>query len=95
MNPAARVQRSAMIADLEMVVENLRELKAKGLAAAPQPGGDPMREGKWEGQFLMLLGVLRDELEPMLEAWKDGGQFSRKGEEIIANSETYEIEETI
>lgn len=77
-------QRDAFIADLEMVVSNLRDLQTKGLAACPAPGGDPRREGKWEGSYLMLMGILRDELEPMLAAWKDGDQFSRAGEEIAA-----------
>lgn len=81
-----RLQRDAFVADLEMVVANLRDLQAKGRAACPEPGGDPRREGKWEGSYLMLMGILRDELEPMLEAWKEGGQFSRVGEELVAKA---------
>lgn len=78
--------RAAAIADLEMVVSNLQDVMQKLLVECQEHGGEftPRQEGKWEGAFLMVRGVLSDELHPMLKAWQQGGSFSRKGEEILA-----------
>lgn len=78
-------ERQAFIADLEMVVEHLRSLQEKLRKECEEHGAEftPRQEGKWEGGFVMVRGILRDELEPMLEAWKQGSQFSRKGEQLM------------
>lgn len=78
--------RAAFLADLDMVLGNLREVHANLMRECQEHGAGWTKEQemKWEGAFRMVLGVLRDELEPMRDAWAAGGQFSRKGEEIIA-----------
>lgn len=77
--------RQAAIADLEMVLTNLEALHAKLLADCQEHGAafTPRQEGKWEGGFIMIRGVLVDELRPMLKAWKEGGAYSRRGEQIL------------
>ena len=83
---APSAERKAFIADLEMVVDHLRELHQGLLKENREHGGEftPKQEGKWEGGFVTVRGILVDELDPMLRAWQQGGQFSRKGEAIMA-----------
>lgn len=84
--PAPDAVRAAFLADLDMVISNLDEVFRKVVAECPAPGGDPKVEGKFEGVFLTLRGVLADELGPMRDAWAGGGQFSRRGEHIAAGT---------
>lgn len=79
-------QRAAYLADIDMVIGNLREVHENLMRECQEHGASwtKEQEAKWEGAFLMVLGVLRDELEPMREAWAAGVQFSRKGEKIMA-----------
>jgi len=78
-------EREACVADLEMVVERLRDLFGRLREECELHGASftPKQEGKWEGGFLAIRGVLVDELGPMLATWKRGEPFSRKGEEIL------------
>ncbi len=76
----------ANILDLEMVVENLADRWEKLRLECVEHGAKftPKQEGKWEGAFVALRGVLVDELRPMLENWQKGEAWSRKGEELLA-----------
>lgn len=80
--------REAFIADLEMVVGRLREVHDKLRDECREHGAEftPEQEARWEGSFLMVRGALVDELGPMLRTWKEGHQFSRKGEKIAEAS---------
>ncbi len=80
------VMRAAFLADLDMVIGNLRDVHGALMRQCQEHGAgwSKEQEMRWEGSFRMVLGVLRDELEPMRDAWAAGSQFSRKGEEIIA-----------
>ena len=73
------------VADLEMVVDNLRDRfeKVKGECRVHGDKFTPEQEAKWEGVFMTLRGVLIDELVPMLSNWKEGQPQSRVGEKII------------
>ena len=73
------------VADLEMVVDNLRDRfeKVKGECRVHGDKFTPVQEAKWEGVFTTLRGVLIDELVPMLSNWKEGQPRSRAGEKII------------
>lgn len=84
---AMQRQRDAFLADLELAVSNLEEVRAKLLAECQEHGAEftKEQEAKWEGGFMMLRGILGDELRPMLRAWKEGAQSSRKGEQIMGN----------
>lgn len=81
--------RAAMIADLEMVVGTL-SMTFDGLREECEKHGAEFtkeQEARWEGGFMALRAVLADDLRPMLEAWKAGGQFSREGERIARTGE--------
>lgn len=78
---------AAHVADLEMVIRELQELRDGLLKECEEHGAKftARQEGKWEGGFLMLRGILVDHLDPMLRAWKDGHAFSRAGEQLLGN----------
>lgn len=81
--------REAFIADLQMVVDHVRESLQKLRMHCELHGKDysPVEEARWEGSFLALRGVLSDELKPMLRCWEQGYHFSRVGEEIAKDKE--------
>lgn len=85
-------QRTAetFIADLELAVSNIEDIKARLLAEIREHGEEftPEQEAKWEGAFKMAMGVLSDELYPMLRAWKEGDVSSRKSELILEGKAT-------
>ncbi|MCP3961257.1 MAG: hypothetical protein GY719_25705 [bacterium] len=78
--------RAAFIADLTLAIRNLEEIRGKLADDCRENGADytQKQEGKFEGGFLMVRGVLMDWLEPMLREWTHGRHSSRKGEEIQA-----------
>lgn len=78
-------ERQAFIADLELAVERVQGIMDNLRKECEEHGADftPEQEGKWTGAFMMARGILADELRPMLKAWKDGHQSSRKGEQIM------------
>lgn len=78
-------QREAFIADLEMVRDRLQGIADKLIADCKANGDEYTDEeaAKFDGGFMMVRGVLMDELNPMLDCWKDGAQFSRKGEQLM------------
>jgi hypothetical protein len=80
-------ERQAFIADLEMVVGNLRKIREDLLRTCKEHGHtfDKRQEGRWDGSFTMVRGILADELGPMLHAWKAGHQYSRQGDEIMGH----------
>jgi hypothetical protein len=80
--------RAAASADLEMVVANLEGVFQKLVAECQEHGASftQRQEGKWEGGFVAIRGVLVDELRPMLAAWQKGEAFSRKGEKILEDA---------
>lgn len=84
--------RSMVLADLAMVITNLEEIRDRLIAECQEHGADytPKQEGKFEGAFLMVRGILADELYRMQAAYEGGGAFSRKGEEILAAVEPVE-----
>lgn len=80
-------QRTAehFIADLELAVANIEDIRDRLLAEIREHGSDftPEQEAKWEGAFKLVRGVLADELHPCLRAWKEGGVYSRKSEVLL------------
>lgn len=75
----------AYVADLEMVVGRVRALHDKLRDECREHGSKftPEQEARWEGSFLLVRGILVDELEPMLRNWKEGQPYSRKSEKMI------------
>jgi len=88
-NPNPNPPREAFVADLEMVVDNITERWNRLKADCTERGSKftPEEEARWEAAFLTLRGVLVDELNPMLRTWKEGYQFSRKGEKLAGNED--------
>ncbi len=76
--------RDAFVADLEMTIGDVEEIRARLLAECQEHGAKytPRQEGKFEGGFTMVRALLVDHLSGMLQAWLEGGHFSRKGEKI-------------
>lgn len=70
--------------EFDEVIDDLNELYQEHLKRCPKPGADPVAEARWEGAALMLLGVLRDHLDPVKRAWEKGEPSRWSSEKAMA-----------
>lgn len=73
-------------ADLQMIVDQLADTLQRNLEDCRKNGAGwtPVQEARFEGAFMVLQGVLRDNLVPCLDAWKAVHAYSREGERLEA-----------
>lgn len=80
---AAIMKSEPHILDLAMVRRRLRDsLDTMRDELAKAPAGS-QRAARLEGAFMTLRGVLADEIEPMLEGWREGIPQSRAAERLV------------
>jgi hypothetical protein len=68
------------IMDLEMVVDRVDTLFQNCRAACPPDDAPAEQVARWEGAFMTLRGLLTEELQPLLAAWRAGESYSHAAE---------------
>lgn len=69
--------------DYREMVEHIEAMREKGLEEGKLCFDNPEAEAYWEGAYLAVFGLLRDELRPMLEAWESGTPMFRSTEKMM------------
>jgi len=83
------MQAEHFITDMQLVIENIDRHRARLVAEIQEHGEEftKEQEAKWEGAFIAVFGLLRDELCPCLRSWESGHPYSRRSELMLAGEE--------